>query len=152
MIGVYKKVIDLPPNIPEPTPAPMEVVSQCVGFVSDYFNIPDIAIKAIMEVEGGKMCTLSKNSNGSYDMGIMQINTIHYPSIVEQYPSLKIEDIACKPCLNITLGAWILSKRIKEADDLWKGVGNYHSKTPKYHKKYLEKIEKSVKNLTMNKS
>lgn len=143
-------MFDLPPNIPEPVSAPMETVNQCVGFVSDYFNVPDIAIRAIMAVENGKMCTMSKNSNGSYDMGIMQINTIHYPSIIAEYPSLSVKDIACKPCLNITLGAWILSKRIKETDDLWRGVGNYHSRTPKYHKKYLEKIEKSVKKLTMN--
>ncbi|MCF2901844.1 lytic transglycosylase domain-containing protein [Pseudoalteromonas sp. OFAV1] len=141
-------MIELPPDIPNPEPTPVEIIENCVKFNSQHFGVPELAIKAILDVEGGKMCTVSKNSNGSYDLGPMQINTIHMSSIKEQYPEATIKDIACRPCLNITLGTWILSKRINEVDDIWKGIGNYHSKTPKYHDKYLEKITSSITTLT----
>tara|TARA_B100000749_G_scaffold280352_1_gene276110 strand:- start:1991 stop:2446 length:456 start_codon:yes stop_codon:yes gene_type:complete len=140
-------MIELPPDIPPPSTAPTEIVEKCVRFNSEYFNVPELAIKAILDVEGGKMCTVSKNSNGSYDLGLMQINTINLPYIQEQYPEITAEDIACKPCLNITAGTWLLSQRIREENDVWKGIGHYHSRTPKYRDRYLKRISRSIKKL-----
>lgn len=140
-------MIELPPDIPPPSTAPTEIVEKCVRFNSEYFHVPELAIKAILDVEGGRMCTVSKNSNGSYDLGLMQINTINLPYIQEQYPDITAEDIACKPCLNITAGTWLLSQRIREENDVWKGIGHYHSRTPKYRDRYLKKISRSIKKL-----
>ena len=47
-------------------------------------------------------------------------------------------------CYNIHIGTWILSSRINEVNgDVWRGIGNYHSKTPKYHNRYLGHAKKA---------
>lgn len=137
--------MDLPPNLPAPIPASATVIESCVSASAKHFKIHPSVIKAIIEVEGGKVGTMSKNSNGTYDMGIMQINTIHLVEIKRKFPSVGWKELAYKPCVNIGIASWILSKRIKEAGQLWRGVGNYHSKTPKYRMAYLKKIYSAYK-------
>ena len=140
-------MFSLPPNLPPPEPVPPSVMEKCVNYSARYFKIDPLVIKSIAEVEGGKIGTMSRNSNGTYDMGIMQINAIHLPDIKRKYPKLTWRDIAYRPCVNIGIGSWILKQRLVETSDFWKGVGNYHSKTPKYRKRYLSKIYPVYKKL-----
>jgi hypothetical protein len=143
-----KSVFDLPPNMPDAYPLDTATEQKCIHFNATHFDLPKLPLKAIRKVENGGVCTVSVNSNGTYDLGPMQINTIHMPDILNHYPSITLEDVACKPCLNITIGSWILKSRINEADgDVWLGVGNYHSKTPKVRKRYLDKIVKAVESI-----
>lgn len=141
-------MLELPPDIPDPMPVPQHVAEECISFNSQHFGVPELAIRAILDVENGKMCTVSKNSNGSYDLGPMQINTINLSYIQNYYPEATLQDIACKPCLNITIGSWLLSQRIEETQDIWKGIGHYHSRTPKYRDRYLKKISSAITKLT----
>lgn len=131
-------------DLPQPTAPSSHVIEKCIQFNSDHFGVPKLAIQAILDVEGGKVCTVSKNKNGSYDLGLMQINTINLNQIKESYSDITPADIACKPCLNITIGTWLLSQRINETNDVWKGIGHYHSRTPKYRDRYLKKISNAV--------
>jgi hypothetical protein len=144
-VEYIKSVFDLPPDMPDAYPLETYIEQKCISFNSDYFKVPELTLKAIRKVENGQVCTVSTNTNGTYDLGPMQINTIHLPDIQKHYPSIDFKDVACKPCLNITIGTWLLSQRIKEADgNVWLGVGNYHSKTPLIRKRYLDKIEGAV--------
>lgn len=141
-------MIDIPPNLPPPVSPPAQVIEYCVNSSSQRFRIHPLVIKSIIEVEGGKIGTLSLNSNGSYDMGIMQINTINLPMIRKRFPKLTWSQIAFSPCTNIAIGTWLLSRHLKSTNnDVWKAVGNYHSKTPKYHKRYLRLIGKAYRRL-----
>lgn len=144
-------MLDIPADLPRPISPDPKIIESCISASSNHFKIHPSVIKAIISVEGGKIGTMSKNSNDTYDMGIMQINTIHLPEIGRKFPSIGWREIAYKPCINIGLGTWILSKRIKEAGRLWRGVGNYHSKTPKYRKAYLKKIYKAYKKIVESK-
>ncbi|WP_052331243.1 lytic transglycosylase domain-containing protein [Vibrio parahaemolyticus] len=144
-------MFELPPNLPPVKPVSESVIEQCVSYSSQYFRINSNVIKAIILVEGGKSGTMSRNSNGTYDMGVMQINTIHLPDIQRKYPTVTWRDVAYDPCVNIGIGTWILSKRLKETNDYWVGVGNYHSKTPKYRNRYLKKIYEAYNGLLKRK-
>lgn len=135
----------IPPNLPPAVDPAPQVIEQCVAKAAGHFGVHPLVIYAIIDVEGGKAGTVSKNTNGSYDLGIMQINTIHMPEVYSEF-GLKWQHVAYHPCINIGIGTWLLSRRIKEADgDLWKGVGNYHSKTPKYHKAYMKRVTAAYK-------
>jgi len=138
-------LFDLPSNLPAPTTPSRSIINSCAKSASKYFGVSEIVIKALARVEGGKIGTMSRNSNGTYDMGIMQINTIHLPDIARKYPSIGWREVAYQPCVNIGIGAWILSQRLKETTNYWKGVGNYHSKTPKYRSRYLKKVYEAYK-------
>lgn len=138
-------MFELPDDLPRPVKPSDKVINTCVNAASRHFSIHPAVIKSIIAVEGGKIGTMSRNSNGTYDMGIMQINTIHLPDIKRKFPSIGWREVAYKPCVNIGIGSWILSQRMKETSNYWKGVGNYHSKTPKFRKIYLKKIYKAYK-------
>lgn len=143
-------MFELPPNLPPVQEINYKVLDKCINYSAKYFNVHPYIIKSIVVVEGGKNGTMSRNSNGTYDMGIMQINTIHLPEIKKKYPSLTWRDVAYKPCVNIGIGTSILRDRLNElkpGQDIWRGVGNYHSKTPKYRDRYLNKIYKAYEGI-----
>ncbi len=147
-------MFELPPSLPPVTEVDVRTLEDCVNYSAKYFNIHPYVIKALIVVEGGKNGTMSKNSNGTYDMGIMQINTIHLPALQKKYPNITWKDIATNTCINIGVGTSILNDRLKEIknkEDFWIGVGNYHSKTPKYRNRYLEKVYVAYKKIINNK-
>jgi len=140
-------MFDLPPNLPPPVPAHAAIIEKCSVKAGRIFNVHPYVLQAISKVEGGKIGTFSKNSNGSYDMGIMQINTINLPRIKKEFPTISWKKIAYSPCVNIGVAAWILSEELKREPVYWKGVGNYHSRTPKYRNIYLKKIHVAYKSV-----
>lgn len=139
-------MLDIPPVLPDDYPAPAALIAQCTEHASRHFRVPGSVVLAIIEVEGGRVGTVSKNSDDTYDLGIMQINTIHLPEIRKRF-GVGWRELAYKPCLNIGIGTWILSQRLSEVDDFWRGVGNYHSKTPKHHNVYLTKVIKAYRKI-----
>lgn len=128
-------------------PVDMTTLNQCVTQASQTFNIHPIIIKSLISVEGGQVGTFSRNSNGSHDMGIMQINTIHEPDIKAKF-GYTSKELISDPCKNIMAGTWILWQRIQESPKkIWVAVGNYHSKTPWYRHNYLKKVEEAYSRL-----
>lgn len=98
---------------------------------------------------------VSVNKNGSHDLGMMQINTKAWLPLISQtffsgdknkaYKMLK-DDV----CFNISVGAWILSYAIRsEKGNVWEGVGRYHSVTPEYKYKYINRVRR-IYNKRMN--
>jgi soluble lytic murein transglycosylase-like protein len=64
------------------------------------------------------------NKNGSEDIGLMQINSQHFPR-------LKALGIAREhlfdPCTNVLTGAWILAEAIQRYGYSWHAVGAYNA-------------------------
>lgn len=117
---------------------------ECVAEVSRRAEIPMLVLFGILKQEGGKPGMMNRNSNGSYDLGPMQINTIWLPFFEKRGVSGEL--LKNNGCINIAAGAVILKEYIDDADgDVWKAVGWYHSKTPFRSSKYREKIEGHVK-------
>jgi len=112
------------------------VDGKCVADAAKYYEIPPSIILSIMTVEGGKTGTASRNKNGSYDLGPMQINTLWLKET-----KIKAKTLRDNGCANVFTGAWILKNSInKKNGSLWEGVARYHSKTPKYYRPYIKKV------------
>lgn len=142
-------MIDIPPVLPDDYPAPPSLIRACTAEAAAFYSLPPLVVMAIVEAEGGKIGTVSPNTDGSHDLGIMQINTIHLPAIKTRF-NLGWEDLAYKPCVNIAIGVWILASRVRETDDLWTGVGNYHSRTPSLHEAYKARVLKKYRTILTN--
>lgn len=128
-------MLDIPP--PEP-PQVVELTHQCISETADAFDLPTRLLYSVLTVEGGKVGQTVENTNGTYDMGPMQINSI-WLDFFSGYVTR--EQIIYDGCINVHVGAWILRANINEAGgDFWRGVGNYHSKTPKFHYPYQQRI------------
>lgn len=80
---------------------------------------------------------VNRNKNGSYDTGMMQINSIWFPTLRKNGidPSL-LKDA----CASTYIGAWILSKNIKQYGYTWRAIGAYNSAKPSLGYKYAKKV------------
>jgi soluble lytic murein transglycosylase-like protein len=80
------------------------------------------------------------NTNGSYDYGVMQINSSWYKTLgAETWERLS------DPCTNVYVGAWVLAQCIQRNGYTWEAVGCYNSGNPKKRKMYARKVIKELK-------
>ena len=77
------------------------------------------------------------NSNGSYDFGLMQINSSWAPTLRKK--GISWEALA-DPCTNVKVGAWVLAQCVSDYGYTWAAVGCYNSRTPSKRDKYAAKI------------
>lgn len=81
------------------------------------------------------------NKNGTYDIGMFQINSIHWHTTCSEYNIYTVKG-------NTECAAKILSRHRKYAakDPEW--MARYHSTTPKHKMKYAEKLRQAEIYLT----
>ena len=120
----------------------------CMALVAQIYNLPPRVLPAIQAVEGGRPGTVSRNTNGSEDFGIMQINTLWLPYLA-QYTRLTQAEVRNRlihrTCFNIAAAGLVFRIYLDEAQgDLMRAVGNYHSHTPVRHQAYQAKVIRSA--------
>lgn len=120
--------------------------SNCWYRSSVKYNLDPWLLYSIAYVESGhNIFAINKNKNGSYDMGMMQINSIWIPE-------LKKVGIEPKhlfdPCTSIDVGAWILAQNIKKYGYSKSAIGAYNSRTPSIGLKYADKVLKAYARFT----
>ena len=80
----------------------------CFQEAGGQYGIHPKILKSIAKVEsGGNRVAVNRNTNGSVDIGLMQINTIWRPTLKWRW------DYLGDPCYNVKTGAWILSSCIR---------------------------------------
>ncbi|HHN9152362.1 TPA: conjugal transfer protein [Escherichia coli] len=111
------------------------------------YQVPANIMLAIAEKEGGNtgLENKNRNSNGTYDVGRMQFNTVYLKDL-EKY-GITAEDVAQPGCYSYDLAAWRIRGHIKnDKGDIWTKAANYHSKTPKFNEVYrADLIRKAAK-------
>jgi hypothetical protein len=143
---------------PGPGPAPAKVASgiaaphnteigdvspACVSSAAQQFRLPLALLTGVLATEGGEAGQIHWNANGSYDMGPAQINSIWLPKLATAgvTRAMVIND----GCLNVAIGAWILSQAMAGADpnqptQYWAHVGDYNSTTPFWNERYAKMV------------
>jgi len=117
---------------------------ECVIEAAKKQGVPANVLLAIASVEGGKNGQIVENKNGSYDLGHLQINSIHFlPN--GRFGNLPItrEDVTWRGCYNAELAAWMLRQHLDEPgsqQDFWTRAANYHSRTPEHNARYRQKL------------
>jgi hypothetical protein len=119
-------------------------IRACILAAAAAYHEPPAVLLILLNVEGGTLGAVSHNTNGTVDIGPMQVNQIWIPQIAthwgatQQATFLALRDIFCA---NIEAGAWILRQGLDEArGDFWQGVGYYHSHDPGYKRAYLQSV------------
>ncbi|WP_150740629.1 MULTISPECIES: conjugal transfer protein TrbN [Pandoraea] len=112
---------------------------QCSVSASIEFAIPVNAMLAVAEQEGGRPGIWMKNSNGTFDVGAMQLNTSYLRQLAGY--GIRAADVAAPGCYAYRLAAWRIRQHIvHDSGDFWTRVANYHSRTPIYNADYRQKI------------
>ena len=111
----------------------------CITEAAQCFQINPLIIKAIIWSESkNQPQVVNRNKNRTIDVGIMQINTIHFSQLKE----LGIDEVLLRnnSCANVFSGAWILKQNIERYGYSWDSIGNYHSRTSVHHDRYVRNI------------
>ncbi|MBL8641839.1 MAG: lytic transglycosylase domain-containing protein [Alphaproteobacteria bacterium] len=125
-----------------------KIVAACLMLAAQTYSVPPAVMVGILQVEGGAIGQQVRNTNGSYDLGPMQINTIWVPELaefwgVEQTTAARwIRDDACT---NMGVAAWILRRHLDETGSLSKAIAHYHSKTPSRGYSYKAKVVEAMR-------
>tara|TARA_X000001036_G_scaffold117898_1_gene111405 strand:- start:2842 stop:3252 length:411 start_codon:yes stop_codon:yes gene_type:complete len=119
------------------------VIASCLILASQTYSVPPAVLIGIYKAEGGKIGQEVHNTNGSYDLGPMQINTIWIPSLAKKWGVN--EDTAKKwvrddACTNVGVAAWILKGHLNETGSLSKAIAHYHSRTPRHGERYKKRV------------
>lgn len=71
--------------------------------------------------------TNARNSNkdGSYDVGLMQINSRHFSRLATY--GITEKKLLKEPCTSVMVGAWILAEFIQRMGYNWNAVGAYNA-------------------------
>jgi soluble lytic murein transglycosylase-like protein len=77
------------------------------------------------------------NTNGSYDFGLMQINSSWAPTLRKM--GITWQSLA-DPCTNVKVGAWVLAQCMQDYGYTWTAVGCYNSRTPSKRNRYASRI------------
>ena len=81
------------------------------------------------------------NANGSYDVGLMQINSTWFPRLRE----LGIDEQQLfDACVNLEVGAWILAQNMRRLGRSWDAIGAYNASSPDKRLRYARQVYRNL--------
>jgi soluble lytic murein transglycosylase-like protein len=120
------------------------MIENCLKAAADLHHIPAGLLVFLINVESGRLGAVSQNSNGTVDIGPMQVNDSWVPKIARHWrASTEASYRALRDsfCANVEGGAWILRQALDEArGSLWEGVALYHSHAPIHKLEYMRLV------------
>jgi hypothetical protein len=110
----------------------------CWNEASARYRISAAVLQSIGQHESGLRPTaVNRNQNGTVDVGVMQINSVHFAEL----SSYGIAPNALwDPCTNVMVGAFLLARSIVKYGNTWEAVGAYHSRTPGLKERYASQV------------
>jgi soluble lytic murein transglycosylase-like protein len=128
-----------------PSIAPPHAVQspeRCIPAAAQHHRIDPRLLRAVLKVESDlRPWAFGRNANGTVDMGMAQINSIHLPELARHgIQSQHLFD----PCVASYVAAWLLRKNIDRHGLTWHGVAAYHSLTPEHNQRYQGLLMKAL--------
>ena len=106
------------------------------------YQVSSVLLYAIARTESGlNPQAIGRNSNGSRDIGLMQINSAWLPTLASH--GIGERDLF-EPCVNIHVGAWILAGNVSRLGYTWEAVGAYNAANPALRRSYVEKVRRHL--------
>jgi len=146
------------PILPEPVRRPAHFLPRCAALllaclasnparacwhdVASWYGVNVHLLYAIAKTESNlNPNAMNRNKNGSYDIGMMQINSSWLPTLRKHGIS---EEQLKDPCISLQVGAWILAQNMARMGTTWEAVGAYNARTPALRIKYAHKVYKNL--------
>ena len=120
---------------------PFSASSMCFEEAGRGYSISPALLYAIAKVESNlNPGAVNRNTNGSYDYGLMQINSGWYATLGRDRWE-RLSDA----CYNVHVGAWILRQCIDKYGYTWDAVGCYNASSKPKRTAYAWKIYNTLK-------
>jgi hypothetical protein len=131
-------------NLSLPAKADEAMIEGCLKAAAEIHDVPAGVLVLLISVEGGRLGAVSLNTNGTVDIGPMQVNDTWVGKLAGHWGSSREEAYRALRdnfCANVEGGAWILRRALDEArGDLWEGVALYHSHAPVHKLEYMRLV------------
>ena len=119
-------------------------LATCLREAAEAHGLPPAALVLLYQNEGGSLGHVSRNGNGTVDIGPLQINQIWVGAIARRWglpADTTFRLLRDDFCSNAEAASWILATEVRHAGgDFWEGVGRYHSSRSDLKESYLTKI------------
>lgn len=120
-------------------------LTECMEEAGRRHGIHPVYLWAIAKQESGfRPTALNRNTNGSVDMGMMQINDRWLPTLARYGIS---REQVMEPCNNIKIGAWILAQNIRRYGYNWRAIGAYNAVSRDKQVRYARNVLRHVDNV-----
>ena len=107
----------------------------CFQEAGELYGISPQLLWSIAKVESNfDPGAVNRNRNGTYDFGLMQINSSWAGRLGKTWSGLG------DPCTNVKVGAWILAQCVSDYGYTWQAVGCYNSRTPSKRDRYAARV------------
>ncbi|TWO71440.1 lytic transglycosylase domain-containing protein [Caenimonas sedimenti] len=115
-------------------PANLDAHAPCVAAAARYHVVNPWILRAILSVESGfNPAAFNRNANGSIDVGMAQINSIHFGRLAAHNVTPADLMDGCKATY---VAAWHLAQQLRAHGNTWYGIGTYHSASPCHNQRY----------------
>jgi len=112
--------------------------ADCLDDAAMYQQMSPVLLRAIAQHESGMRANaVNKNTNGTEDIGLMQINTVHLPRLARHGIT---RQSLFDPCVSAYVGAWVLRDCIDRNGPTWNAVGCYNAGSPEKRLRYANLI------------
>lgn len=117
----------------------------CAIEITQHYEVPVVIVAAVRTQERGRVGqVVGPNSNGTYDIGPMQINTFWWSDKsnirLDQF-GISPEEVRDNECTNIAVGAWVLRMNYNRYGNWYEAVAAYNAGTPNsIGKKYADLV------------
>ncbi|WP_371710963.1 lytic transglycosylase domain-containing protein [Novosphingobium sp. BW1] len=102
----------------------------------------------LRDQEAGWIGAEVENTNGTHDLGPLQINSWWVPRIAELMgrsgPEVR-NWLRFDACFNVDAARWIFLAALRDTGDFWRAVGVYHSPTAWRQRRYSLSVAKRMK-------
>lgn len=128
-----------------------------IKMICEKVNVPYGAMILLLHHENGYVGLARKNTNGSYDYGPFQVNSVHLNAPIFQQAGITAEALRYNGKINALAAAYLFKKALQKAKTdmgrtswadhklLFAAIGNYHSRTPHVRAKYQRDFTKRMK-------
>jgi soluble lytic murein transglycosylase-like protein len=93
-----------------------------------------------MKVESEYKKRIHNNPNGSFDVGVMQINSLWIKSLANK--GFKVDLL--NDSNNINIAGYILKENMNKGYGLWQSVGLYHSSNKRLQAVYIKRVKRAI--------
>jgi len=97
----------------------------------------------LRDQEGGWVGAEVPNSNGSHDLGPLQVNSFWVPKLskLTGRPLAQVREwLINDPCFNVQAARWIFLSALSVTGAYWKAIGVYHSPTRWRQRQYVASV------------
>ncbi|KHK49868.1 lytic transglycosylase [Ralstonia sp. A12] len=118
---------------------PSSALADCIDDAAAYHGVNAQVLRAIGYQESHLNSQAHNwNRNGSEDLGMFQINTIHLSELARYGIG---RQMLYDPCVSAYVAAWHLARKVQLHGNSWYAVGAYHSESPGENGIYARAVE-----------